>query len=844
MKKTKNQISIPVRELSLANPAVWRQWFYIFLAVGLALGGWFWLSRLAQVGASPINNTQINGGQTHIWPTEVINSPMASGRSFINMTGRSLAYYTDKNHTIQRLHLAYGGKNLYYATSSWISPTWSAWTSEVVDPAANVGEWASIAVDTFNRPHIAYYDKANGCLKYAFKDVVWSIQTLDCDNILLPVSEDEILTLAENPEVEIQPTLVSLEETFNGFPLRQEILGGQGESTSLAEPSSGSGKYTSIAIDSHGQPHISYTKFYPRSDRTYHKLKYIYFDRNISSWQIYLVKEAGSGVASLNEGLFTSIAIDSRDRPHIAFLDDDHDKVRYVFSPRANNWTFSYPTAAGIGNYDNLGGWNSLVLRPGEPQDKAYIAFYDKTKGALSMAEGTYKNDLKNYTWNTYRIDNAGDVGLFASLAIKSGKDFGISYFDESWDDLRFAMGNGSSWDIKVVTGTNSRAGRYTSLVFDFNQKPHITYFDFSDGMLYEAYQITTTWKFRPIDLSDTLGSAAVSLDSARNPNILYYNSLLGSLEVARRSPNWTVDTVIASRLSTEQRVAFRVHSNGRSHLAYYDPINQDLVYGVKDGLAWNFETLDALGDVGQNPALALDSEGKPYISYYDATNKRVKLAFKNSSGQWQTEVIQNVGNAAGSFSSIVVHPTTKDIYVSFYDANSQSLKLAHTPPTTYHVWSIAEVDGAAASGWHNALALDANGQPRLAYFEATNQVLKFAAANNSIPPFKFAVTTVDNSPQVGRYCSLGIDGNGAYHISYYDEVNRDLKYALFDGSEWSTQIVDFAGDVGLWSSLVIDPLTNIPHILYFDSTNRQWKYTIDKPWKIEGQIFLPLINR
>lgn len=493
MQKTKE--SILIRILSLPNLQGLRRWLYLLLAVGLALGGWFMLSRLSLVGANAANSSQSNGGQTHIWPTEVINSPMASGRSFINMTGRSLAYYTDKDHTRQQLHLAYGGKNLYYATTTWISPTWSAWTSEVVDPAADVGEWASIAVDYRNRPHIAYYDKANGCLKYAVKDVSWSIATLDCDNVLLPVSEEETLSLAEDGEIEIQPTIISVEETINGFPLRQEELGAQSENSLLAEPSSGSGKYTSIAIDSYGQPHISYAKFYPRSDRIYHKLKYIYYDRTIPAWKIYQVTQAGSGVASLNEGLFTSIAIDSRDRPHIAFLDDDHDKVRYVFSPRENNWTFSYPTDAGIGQYDNLGGWNSLVLRPAEPQDKPYIAFYDKTRGALTMAEGTYKTDLKNYNWSTYRIDNNGDVGLFASLAIKDGKDFGISYFDESWDDLRYAEGNGSNWAAKVVTGTNSRAGRYTSLVFDFNQKPHITYFDFSDGMLYEAYQITTDRK-------------------------------------------------------------------------------------------------------------------------------------------------------------------------------------------------------------------------------------------------------------------------------------------------------------------------------------------------------------
>ncbi len=842
MPKTKETFSMNEGIRPVQPRLRWQKWLSICLALALAVGGWFWLSRLSQAAANSARLSQSDGEPTYYWPTEVIYGPTASGRSFLDMTGRSLAYYTDKNRTIQQLHLAYGGKNLYYATTTWISPTWSAWTTEIVDSSADVGRWASIAVDTFNRPHIAYYNMKNGCLKYAYKNVTWTIQTLDCDNTLLPL-EDDFVSPAFDPSGEhyIESTTVTLDET-NGFPLKQADSASQSDNSPLADPASGSGKYTSIAIDSYGRPHISYTKFYPRSDRIYHKLKYAYFDG--SAWKIWTVFEDKNSLRSLNEGLFTSLAVDSRDRPHIAFLDDDHDKVRYTFSPRENNWTFSYPTPAGIGQYDNLGGWNSLVLRPGEPQDKAYIAFYDKTRGALTMAEGTYKTDIKNYTWNTYRIDNAGDVGLFASLADKNGKDFGVSYFDESWDDLRYAEGKAGEWNIKVVTGTNSRAGRYTSLVFDFNQKPHITYFDFSEGALYEAYVITNTWRFRLIDTSDTLGAGAVSLDQSNQPHIVYYNDLLGRIKSVRNATNWIEDTTISTRLSTDQRVAFRVDSAGRSHLAYYDPSSQDLVYGIKDGLAWSFETLDSLGDVGHNPALALDSANKPYVSYFDATNGRIKLAFKNSSNQWQTEVVAAAGNASGSFSSIVVHPTTNDIYIGFYDASSQSLKLAYTPSSNPHVWSVEVVDNAPKSGWHNALVLDASGKPHLAYYEATNQVLKFASAANSLPPFDFSLVTVDNASRVGKYCSLAVDGSGFFHVSYYDEANTNLKYALFDGSEWATQIVDSAGDVGMWSSLVIDPSTNIPHILYYDSTNKQWKYTIDKPWKIEGQVFLPLINR
>ncbi|MGB9640477.1 MAG: hypothetical protein ACPL4H_06155, partial [Anaerolineales bacterium] len=441
-------------------------WFTLF-ATMLAFVGLFGLTRLQRVTASPVSDTaSTNGGLVSIWPTEYIQQITTSGRYFINMTGRSLAYYTDKNHTIQQLHLAYGGNGLYYATSTWISPTWNAWTTEVVDNSPDVGEWASIAVDRNNVPHIAYFDKGNGCLKYAVKDPTWTVATIDCDNTLLPTSETSGVLL-EDGSVQLEPTVK---------PLTQSTSLAETNATPLVIPDSGSGMYTSIAIDSYGHVHISYAKYYPRSDgggsvNIYHKLKYAYIDSR--STTIYQVTEPGN--ASLDEGLYTSIFIDSRDRPHIAFLDDTHDKVRYAFSPSDRNWKFSYPTAAGIGNYSNLGGWNSLVLKPSKPQDVAYITYYDQSHGALKIAKGTYYDTysgdphFKNYVWDTSTIDSANDTGLFSSLAINGTKGFGVSYFDESLDDLKYATGNINSWVRSTVTGTNSRAGRYTSLVYDFS---------------------------------------------------------------------------------------------------------------------------------------------------------------------------------------------------------------------------------------------------------------------------------------------------------------------------------------------------------------------------------------
>lgn len=812
-------------------------WFVLF-ATMLALVGLIALTRLQTVTASQVSETtSTDGGLVSIWPTEYIQQITTSGRYFINMTGRSLAYYTDNNHTIQQLHLAYGGNGLYYATTTWISPTWNAWTTEVVDNSPDVGEWASIAVDRNNVPHIAYFDKANGCLKYAVKNPTWTVANVDCDNTPLPTSEGGAILLDDGST---QVEQVTKPLVFNSPQT-------EAQASPLLYPDTGVGMYTSIAIDSYGHVHISYAKYYPRNDgggtvNTYHKLKYAYIDS--SSTTIYQITEAGN--ASLDEGLYTSIFIDSRDRPHIAFLDDTHDKVRYAFSPSDGRWKFSYPTAASIGNYSNVGGWNSLVLKTSKPQDVAYITYYDQSHGALKLAKGTYYDSYggnpryKNYVWDNSTIDSANDTGLFSSLAVYGSKGFGVSYFDESLDDLKYATGNVNSWARFTVTGTNSRAGRYTSLVYDYNLIPHITYFDFSDGNMYEAYFSNKNWYFRLIDNSMILGSASLSLDSGDHPHVLMYNGLLGSLEMATRTstPQWLGDTVIASRLSPDNKLSLKVDSANHYHIAYYDPQNKDLVYGFNDGTGWKFTKVDETGDVGQNPSLNLKGD-LPMISYYDATNGALKLATFDGS-LWSLETVDHLSNSTGHFSSLFVN--SSGIYISYDDASS-GLWMA-TSPISSHSWTIEQVDNSAGAGQFNSIGVDSSGYPHIAYYDPTSQSLKVATASSATTPFGFSSTTVDSGADVGKYCSLTVDSSSQVHISYYDATNGNLKYSLYNGSDWSNQIVDQGGDVGKWSEIVIDPSTNIPHILYYDATRQDWKYTTDGPKPIISTIFLPLILR
>jgi len=81
----------------------------------------------------------------------------------------------------------------------------------------------------------------------------------------------------------------------------------------------------------------------------------------------------------------------------------------------------------------------------------------------------------------------------------------------------------------------------------------------------------------------------------------------------------------------------------------------------------------------------------------------------------------------------------------------------------------------------------------------------------------------VDSTWGVGSHVSVAINQHGTTYISYYASGNKDLKMATQVGSggncgtdnAWYCETVDSSGDVGTYSSIAIDPTTNLPVIAY-----------------------------
>jgi hypothetical protein len=117
----------------------------------------------------------------------------------------------------------------------------------------------------------------------------------------------------------------------------------------------------------------------------------------------------------------------------------------------------------------------------------------------------------------------------------------------------------------------------------------------------------------------------------------------------------------------------------------------------------------------------------------------------------------------------------------------------------------IGEITQASVS-----LILDANDRPHISYFDNQNKYLKYATFDGN----SWDIQIVDPSEMVGYFNSIGVDKTGRPHIAYFDLPNHDLKYAYLTETGWEIEVADSEGNVGNNISLSLDS-NDVPHISY-----------------------------
>lgn len=214
-----------------------------------------------------------------------------------------------------RVHIVYGdldNGSLKYATNT-IGATGN-WITETIENGITGQVHSSIVVDSNGTCYIAYQAQTS-TLKYVTGSLnSWATPvTLDSGGVV----SDTSIALDSSNNVHISYYLGGL--TTIKYATNS---GGSWSVRELTDSYSGTkGKHTSIAIDSNDNIHISYYK----ESSTYSALKIV---QNINgTWSDHTIDEDGDDDGT---GKYSSIAIDSRGRLHISYYRNNGSDLRYA----------------------------------------------------------------------------------------------------------------------------------------------------------------------------------------------------------------------------------------------------------------------------------------------------------------------------------------------------------------------------------------------------------------------------------------------------------------------------------------------------------------------------------
>jgi hypothetical protein len=348
------------------------------------------------------------------------------------------------------------------------------------------------------------------------------------------------------------------------------------------------------------------------------------------------------------------------------------------------------------------------------------------------------------------------------------------------------------------------------------------------------------------VDAVGDVGSyASLALDAQNRPHISYYDATNGDLKYATMGTGgWNV-TVVDSVGDVGRHSSIALDASGNPHISYYDVTNGNLKYARWTGSAWVIEVPDQTGDVGLYTSIAVARQlPLPFIAY-TTTNERLKLAYKDNATA-TTWIVKDCCDARllnGSI-SIALDAQNVNPLIAYFDANDQNLKLAMfdrsaslPSPPYVNGWGIERVTAATIME-DVALVLDRANEPHLAYIEIAAGVahLKYATKTciasgcltqiDATQPTGQGLWTINEPPgttNVIDFASLALNSNDDPLIAFYDSGLR-MRYAFRSANVWTVQTVDAEGDVGSHNSVVVGS-DGAARFAYYDRTNGDLKF-------------------
>ena len=533
-----------------------------------------------------------------------------------------------------------------------------------------------------------------------------------------------------------------------------------------------------FAMDSRGILHAFYGGF-----RLYHAF------RDSLEWDSEIVD------MSEQVGASPSLAIDSNDRIHVVY-EDNNNGIKYAQKDETDWIVSSIPGSEGMRR-------GSLDV---DSENNARVVCWDENRNEIIELARNGEE------WERTTVLAVEEMPSRIQLKIDENNESHVCVSLYPGHDVRYIRQNVSEWE-NITIGN----GRYFSLDVDSDNKPHVVISDYQLNALVYLYLGPEGW------LSDSVMEGAgayvsIALDTDQKPHISTASYCVEYL--TKIGEEWTVETAreFQGYTSHGEGLSLVLDENNDPHLCYISLYDSDVQWYIpreifhhswKEDGAWELENIPAPhGGIGRSPSLEIDSRGYRHIMY---CNPRLMYALNDDTG-W------SISNAT----------------VSDADAVRLTMDSSDIPHVVYHTsgalfyfwnegdeWTYESIDNGPDVKESFALCVDRNDFIHVAYHK---NGLRYAVQ------LEEDWATVELHSGELKPFGVGVDENGVVCIGYYDSQIDSVGYAVWDGVQFSSELIDACCSPE--ASLAFDGAGN-PHMSY---TNDRLNYAhkMEALWAIE----------
>jgi hypothetical protein len=327
--------------------------------------------------------------------------------------------------------------------------------------------------------------------------------------------------------------------------------------------------------------------------------------------------------SDMRGGQCSSIGLDSYDNPYISYFGSAYEKGLKCAIWSGSAWEFQVVDP----NVEFQGKWSSIAIDSNNKPHIAYTYYSNFTRNS-NQTSLKYASWIGS-TWNIQTIDSSDNLSAI-SLFLDSNDNPSLSYMAGS--SLNYASWAGSTWNIQTIDSRCNVGGGSNSLFLDSIGNPHLAYS--AQGSLKYASWIGSTWNIQTID-SGSFASCSLKLDSTDNPHISYHDmSNITNLSITSlKYASWIGSTWNIQIIDSKGHVggfnSLALDDEDNPCISYYKSITKianltriedgDLMFAKWNGTNWTTETVISTGEVGQYSSLALDSEQNPHLACWAA---------------------------------------------------------------------------------------------------------------------------------------------------------------------------------------------------------------------------------